>query len=167
MERPDDEETDMRKSIEWKTAVAALGLAIAGCGGGGGQEAETARFLGTWNATSGTETVTCPGQNESLPVTGTVRWDKGLSSDLVQATPPCIVNVDVAGSTAAGAGPTCSYDDGVGGTVMLTTPTYTFVLAPDGRTAQENSSGTLLGTNAGVTVSCTFSETASYTKIGN
>ncbi|HVU49311.1 MAG TPA: hypothetical protein VHL80_01430 [Polyangia bacterium] len=153
------------ESITATGAALALGISLAACGGG--QGGDVSRFTGTWSATSGTVTVTCPGQNDSWSVTGTVRWDKGLASDLVQATPPCIVDADVTGSTASGAGQTCSYDDGAGGTYTLTRPNYTFVLAPDGRTAQENASGTLVDTNGGASLACTFSETASYTKLGD
>jgi hypothetical protein len=157
----------MHTSIKTTTLVAALGLALAACGGSGGQDQEIARFTGTWNATSGTMVVTCPGENDTWSVTGNVRWDKGLASDLIQATPPCIVNADVIGSTAAGAGQACSYDDGVGGTATLTRPSYTFVLAPDGRTARENASGTIVDANGGGSVTCTISETASYTKLAD
>jgi hypothetical protein len=166
MERPTDKETDMRTTLRMAAALGALGFSLAACSGGG-DDGQITRFQGTWNAISGTMTVTCPGETDNWSVTGTVRWDKGLSSDLVQATTPCIVNADVAGSTAAGAGEACSYADGAGGTATLTRPHYTFVLAPDGRTAQENSSGTLVDTNGGASITCTVNETASYTKIGN
>jgi hypothetical protein len=163
MERHDDKETVMRERIIGTIAAAfALGLSLPACGGG--DDREISRFAGTWNATSGTLTLTCPGERDTWSVTGTVRWDKGRSSDLVQATPPCLVDADVTGSTASGTGAACSYDDGVGGTYTMTRPSYTFVLAPDGRTAEESSSGTLVDTNAGVTVTCIFSETASYAK---
>jgi hypothetical protein len=155
------------RTIEWGMVIAALGLSLGACGGEVGKDADVSRFMGTWNATSGTMTLTCPGETDTWSVTGTVKWDKGLASDLVQATPPCIVDVDVRGSTAAGMGPTCSFSDQVGGTYTMTTPNYTFVLAPDGRTAQENASGTLVDSNGGASVSCTFSETASYTKLGD
>jgi hypothetical protein len=44
---------------------------------------------------------------------------------------------------------------------------YTFVLGPDGTTATENGSATLTYVGGGLSLSCAFSQTASYRKIGH
>ena len=150
-------------------ALAFLGLLLQGCGGGSDGGSVT-RFTGTWHPTSGTVTTTCPGlAPDTSSVTSNLIWSKGISSDLVSTDPStsCILNADISGSTASGNGPPCTFSDGIGGTLTLTITAYTFALASDGQTAQENGSGTAVDNNSGQTLTCTVSETASYQKIGN
>lgn len=146
-------------------------MGAAGTGGGGaseagGRAAELARFTGTWHAVSGTETTACPDLPvDTAPITGNISWEEGVSSDLVQSYALCIINADVSGLTASGSGPPCTFTDR-GATATWTVSSYTFVLSADGRTAQENQSGTLVVNSGGATATCTVSASASYLKIG-
>jgi hypothetical protein len=160
-----NKESPMRTSFKMMTAAACLGGALTACGGGG-DEAEMAKFTGTWSAVSGTTTLSCPDGTIATPVSGQVQWSKGVSTDLVQSSPPCVIDANVLGSTATGTGPACTFDDAAGNTDTLTVTSYTFVVAPDGQTAEENGAGSVLA-NApnGATETCTMSETASYQRL--
>ncbi len=149
-------------------ALAVLGLLLQACGGssGGG----SSRFTGTWHPISGTVTTSCPGfAPDTSSVTDNITWSNGVSNDLVQTDPStsCVLNADITGSTASGSGPACTIPDGNGGNLTITITAYTFALAADGQTAQENGSGTAVDNVGGASVTCTISETASYQKIGN
>jgi hypothetical protein len=150
----------------FKLAVIA-GLVLGACGSGDGGE-DLGRFTGTWSTVSGTLTDQCPSfGTATIALTGNIIWSKGVASDLVQSSPPssCIINADVTATTASGSGPPCVIPAD-GGTLTFTVAAYTFVLSPDGRTAQENGSGTLVVNRDGATETCTVTETASYQKIG-
>ena len=149
-------------------AIATLAGSLQACSSGGGSGG--GKFIGTWHPSSGTVTTTCPGLGTSTdPVTTNLIWAMGVSSDLVQTDPStsCVLSANITGSTASGSGPPCSFSDQMGGTFTLTISTYTFALAADGQTAQENGSGTLVDNNGGVSVTCSLSETAAYQKISN
>ena len=101
-------------------------------------------------------------------MSGQVQWSKGVSSDLVESSPPCTITADAEGSTATGSGPACTFGDGAGNSYTLTITSYTFVVAPDGHTAQENGAGTILETLAnGASETCTMNETGSYQKLSD
>jgi len=156
----------MRNAITMLGLVSAMSLSA--CGGDKGDD--LGRFVGTWSATSGNYNVVCPGYApDTYPVSGNVVWNTGVSSDLVVTdTGGCAITADVRGSTASGdPGKSCTSPDGVGGLQTITLASYTFVIAPDGRTATENASGNITDVAAGVSIVCTFNENASYQKIGN
>ena len=163
----------MRDSV--KTFLVALSLVGAACGSSGGKD--TAKFVGVWSAASGTYTQTCPGDaanSGSSQVTTTDTWATGTTSDLVQtiAGTSCVLHADISADTATAtpANQTCSISstatNGDSLTQMLTLTAYNFVVSPDGLTATENYSGTLVLTDntAGASENCTFTQTASYTK---
>jgi hypothetical protein len=147
-------------------AVAILGVSLQACGSSG-DGASASKFIGIWHPTSGTTTVTCPGLPvQTQQVTDNLTWVKGATNDLVSTdTSNCVLNANISGSTAVGMGVPCTFDDGAGGTAMLTITSYTFALSADGQTAQENGSGTLVDNNSGATFTCTANLTASYQKI--
>jgi hypothetical protein len=163
----------MRNSL--KTLLVASLLTAGACGGGSeGKNLE--RFAGIWTATAGTAILNCGGQSTPSPISSTVTWSLGTTSDLVQTTSSnssCVIHADVDGDTATGIenqpctvqGTDPTYGDLL---IQATTITaYTFALAADGKTATENASGTLVQTDntTGTTTSCTISETGgSYQK---
>ena len=153
--------------------IKALGLVfvlvLSACGG----EARDnfGRFVGTWRATAGTVTTSCPGYGTFTDaLTGNATWNTGVSSDLVSLTAltTCPLMADVNHATASGVpGQACTQPDGTGGTSTVTFTGYTFVLSPDGHTASENSSGQITAIAEGASVICSFNETGSYQKISN
>lgn len=152
----------MRNAIKMLGLVSAL--VLSACGGDKGDD--LGRFIGTWQPTSGTVTEVCPGYTFNATLTSTT-WRAGLSSDLVStdALGACSLTADVAGSTASGTpGTSCANADG---TFRATFNSYTFVVSPDGHTASENASGTMVYVDGGATIPCSFNETGSYQKISN
>jgi hypothetical protein len=157
----------MRNSL--KTLLVASLLTAGACGGGSDGK-DLSRFTGIWLPTAGTQTKTCGGQPSTFPVTDSVTWSLGSTSDLVQpvlSQASCFLHADVDGDTASIVGAaTCMVPgtDDYGYTVnsAVTLTAYTFALSPDGKTATENFSGSILETDngTGTTASCTFSETA-------
>jgi len=158
----------MRTSSKMIMTTLTLGLGLAACGGS--SDDDMGKFTGTWRTTSGSATWSCPGIGSSTSAVSTnIVWSKGVSSDLVQTEPgsSCVIEARASGSTATGSSSPCSVSDGSGGTDTLTVTSYTFVVAPDGRTAQESESATVTDVNGGATATCTVTETASYEKVGN
>jgi hypothetical protein len=144
---------------------------FAACGGGdeGYGKVNVAAFTGVWTPTGGTSTWTCNGQSTSEQVTGTVTWTAGSSSDLVSADDSCVLRANIAGSTASLVPPstcTASGVDSYGYSYTTTTNLtgYTFALGADKLTASESASATVTVTEAGQTVTCGLTETASYQK---
>jgi hypothetical protein len=157
-------------------AVAALAvtLGLAACDDGAAPEAEgrvrapveaIARFVGGWQAVSGTVTVSCPGYaSSSTAVMRRVKWSEGIRTDLVQTQEgvPCVVDANITGATASGSGPSCTLPDKGSYTVSV----YTFAIAEDGQTAQEDFSGTVTATVDGAAVACAVGGSATYQKVG-
>ena len=158
----------MRNAIKMFGLVSVL--AVSACGGGTSGGENFKKFVGTWRATSGTTTTICPGYGSSTDtLDSSIVWSVGVGSDLVSTDGGnCPIMADVTGSTASGTpGQSCTQSDGAGGVSTVTFSGYTFVIAPDGHTATENTSGTLTDIVNGATLLCTFNETGSYQKIGN
>jgi hypothetical protein len=132
------------------------------------------RFIGIWSPTSGTFTMTCNGSTSTGQVTDNVTWAMGATSDLVQALggSSCVLRANVmAGTATIPSAQTCrvsgvdpSSGDSITDRYEFTA--YTFVLSADALTANENLSGTLTETDdtLGLSVNCTFTQTASYQK---
>jgi hypothetical protein len=161
-------------------ATVGLGAALTGCDDGaeppgpvdvGRRRApveETARFVGAWQAVSGTLVASCPGYASSTgSVARRLKWSEAVGSDLVQTQEgvACVVNANVAGSTASGSGPACTVSEG-GADAIYTVQAYTFVIAPDGESAQEDLSATVTTTVDGKALTCPISVTAVYRKAG-
>ena len=146
--------------------VVAAGL-LAACGSvtstvnsDGGKD--LTGFLGTWTLVSGTTTVTCAGVATPSAVTGNVVWQAGTTSDLIQpadsSASGCDLLANVSGNTAAALpNQTCNKMG-----TDLTISSYTFAIGPSGAT--ETANGTKTVSTSGVGATCTYSETATYTK---
>jgi hypothetical protein len=165
--------------------LMSLGLAVffqASCGSGNGASAgaracssgsdggeDTCQFIGTWPVSSGTIALTCGGQVTTIQVTGDEVWQTGTTSDLLQpaafGVAGCVLLANVAGDMAT-ALPNQACTTTMGSqTVKLTIATYTFILGSNnGTTATENASGTGTVTVNGTSETCTYTETATYTK---
>jgi hypothetical protein len=137
-------------------------------GGTGGSTGGLSRFVGTWHPTSGTTTLICAGQPTVDQVTSNLTWAAGVSPNtVVQTDGTCVLNANVTGSTAA-ALPSQSCTQMMSGlSLTLTFSAYTFSLSADGMTATENASGNATVFEGGVTVICSYSESAGYQKISN
>jgi hypothetical protein len=153
------------------------GSSSSGAGGSGGSggspsSSKLAPFLGTWTATSGTLTLTCPGIAPSnTDATGSETWSPGTASDLVAIgfESTCNFNANVSGKVATGLprqvcneSSTATNGDAI--TQSLTFTSLTFVVSADGATATQKFSGTDLytDTTTAQSLTCTFSETAEY-----
>lgn len=151
------------------TMMVAL-LSMFGFAACRGEGDEVGAFVGTWQPTSGTVTRTCPGYAaETATVTTNWAWSRGVSSDIVGTDPAtaCALMADVTEVTAAAVpGQLCNIA-GADGTISIGFSGYTFVLGPDGKTATESGSGNVTYMAGGASLTCSFSQTASYRKIGN
>ncbi len=151
---------------------------VGGTDGSSGAPAnvdDTAPFLGTWTADSGTLTLTCRGIDpSSTDVTGTQEvWAEGTDTDLVHPgfQGDCEFTANVSDRTATGLpGQTCTANgtdssSGDSYSQMLSFDSYEFVVSRDGQTATESFYGTDTYTDLtqNITLTCTFEQTASYT----
>jgi hypothetical protein len=164
----------MRKLLE--TLLIAFSLTAGACGGSeGGKDLE--KFIGVWSPTSGTYNQLCPTDDNntfSAQVNTSDTWTKGATSDLVQSSPDdsFVLHADVSADTASASptGQTYSLNGttSTGGPVTqtFTFTAYTFVISPDGLTASENFSQTLVMNFSaqGIVDNCTITQAASYTK---
>jgi hypothetical protein len=165
----------------WIVALSGLLAGSGACGGssdsgdsgaggkGGGGGAGISRFVGTWHPTSGNTTVTCAGTPYTDAVVDNLSWGAGVGADLVQTSGTCVFKANVTASTAAALpSQSCTESSGTGA-LTVTLAAYTFSLGADGLTATESASGSAVVNDSatGQTVTCTYSELASYQKIAN
>ncbi len=165
----------LTKSAELRRPIIVVACLIVGfslgCGGSsdgvGGDAGILQIFIGTWHATADSETVTCLGQSMTDTTVTDTSWEKGTTSDIVQPkdSSGCELLANTSGRTATGlSNQTCTSTMG-GETTSLTLTSYTFVVTDDGTRATENGTGTAVVTaTGGPPVSCTFTQSASYTK---
>jgi hypothetical protein len=123
------------------------------------------RFVGTWHPTSGTTTYNCSGNIATDTVTDNLTWATGVGADLVQTSGSCVFKANVVSSTASGLpSQTCTLTSGTT-VAVVTFAAYTFSLSADGLTAMESASGNATLSDSGISLTCTYNQTASYTKI--
>ena len=155
------------KGVSAAALLAALG--VAGCGGGSSDD-NTSLFVGSWQYSSGTETVTCQGQP---PVTnqlsGTVTVSKGVASPLVIVGPSCTLKITPNGTSATlDPGQTCPPTSGVtnDGTPYTETDTYqSGSFTVNGITGTVAESGTALLVGGGQSITCSFTENGTLNKV--
>lgn len=157
----------MRNTIKMVGLAFVLALAACGEGSGGG---DVDSFVGTWRPTAGAIKRACPGETPTMEALDRdLIWSRGNGSDLASISPvsPCRVKADVAETAAVGVpDDNCRYAERAGSST-LTLDSYTFAIAPDGRTAVERAFGQTTWVEDGVTKSCAFEETGTYTKIAD
>jgi hypothetical protein len=124
-------------------------------------------FLGTWVPTSSSIALNCAGQVSTAQVTQSAVWQIGTTSDLMQ--PPdssgCPLLANTSGRTATGL-PNQQCTESMSGLVLiLTLSSYTFVVDATGTTATEVAVGSALVMSASTTTSCSYAETARYSKV--
>lgn len=152
-------------------ACLIVGFSL-GCGGssglGSGDAGILQIFIGTWHPTTGSQTVTCAGQAMTDTNISDTIWQQGTTSDIVQ--PPdsssgCALLANTSGRIAT-ALPNQSCSQTMSGeTLRLTVTSYTFTVADSpGTTATEAGTGSAVLTTGGQSVTCSFTESASYTK---
>jgi hypothetical protein len=158
------------RMISFRSKAALVGLLVASVGGMGcgssGSGGEVTKFAGIWHPSSGTVTLICPTGTTTVTVTDNLTWTKGASSDLVQtsAGTSCVLNADITGGTAT-ALPSQSCTETGTLTLVINLSAYTFSLGADGQTATESTSGSAVESEAGASQTCTYSESAIYSKI--
>jgi hypothetical protein len=152
-------------------AISTVVLAGGACGSSdktGSPDAGAtgnSRFVGIWHPTSGSVTYNCGGAITPDTVTDNLTWAAGVGSDLVQTSGSCVVKANVVSSTASALpSQTCNIQSGTTN-ITIALAAYTFSLSADGLTATESASGNATLSDSGLTVTCTYNETASYTKI--
>jgi hypothetical protein len=112
-------------------------------------------------------TFLCAGVNDTQPVTDNLTWGAGVGADLVQTSGSCVFKANVTASTASALpSQSCTAMEGTT-TATISFSAYTFALGADGLTATESASGTATIIDSGITLVCSYSETASYQKIAN
>jgi hypothetical protein len=149
------------RSFVW---LGLLGSVAVACGGSGGASSDGASaFVGSWTS-NGTQTEMCSGATHADPGTLSVTIVAGPSAgQITTQASGCSLNWSVIGAVATLAGnQTCGTVPGsVGGTW---TPTFVAgTLTLDGDTITVSDSGNATYVN-GVTQTCTFTQSGTYTK---
>lgn len=156
-----------------RTLPLFLFLAACGTDGSAGED-----FFGTWMYNAGsTSTVNCPGQAASTsPDTGSFMVTEGTMSDLIVVPPAgdkCPPQkYDVNGNAATiVAAQVCMYteNDPQLGSVMynISYATGSFTLGADKKTVSGQGAGSVMLTASSGTVTCSFTNVLTATKVGN
>lgn len=128
-------------------------------------DATVAPFLGSWQTTTGTTTLTCNGTPQQLSDQGGLVITRGTSSDLLVTSASCTLAATIQGNVARlAAGQTCT-ERSATETDVFVYDNGTFTLDAAGATATVAAAGTVtvtLGTSA--PVSCSFTQADPYTK---
>ena len=155
--------------LSLKTIKASLVLAVVALAGCGSSSSSTSKFVGTWQYSSGTFTLTFASQApDTVPLTGTLILSKGVSSDLVYNASPCLFAFSVRGSDAQinpGASCVTTETDSNGNAFTLTLNPTIWTLSIGSALMNENGSGTCSAVQNGATFPCSFTQMATLTKI--
>jgi hypothetical protein len=152
-----------------------LVIVLAACGGGDGGDRVDA-FIGTWTYQPGSNsTLDCDNNQFDMmePLTGSVQFSAGTSSDLIEvpgANDTCApVRLDVSGGTAnAQAGQMCTSTVGTAPntlTVTVMLGMYTLALDSAGTTVTLQGRASVMFTGA-ATATCTSTAAGTATKTG-
>ena len=140
-------------------------VALAGCGADPAQ-----RYMGTWSFASGTDNVSCPNGTTAAKLTGNVTIKRATDGSLLVLDPEgCNFNYMLDGERAKTAGKSCSFpvpELGQGVTAAVTYDSITLATS-DGKSMDEDFSGTVAYTSSAGTLDCVFSGTATLTKLSD
>ena len=136
-------------------------LALAGCG----SDSDTSKFVGTWQFTSGSMIINCPGYaTQNVSVTGNVTVSKGSTSDLVVVDNQCSLKFSVSGTTAnAAPGQICTMTDATG--TEVDTFSDAVFSTTDGATGHLSATLNLAMTSGGASETCQATESADLQKL--
>jgi hypothetical protein len=158
----------MTSRLAMGVSAALLALGFGGCSSSG---ADNSMFIGAWQYSSGTSTITCQGQGPvTSQLSGTLTVSTGVSSPLVVVGPTCTLKITPNGSAAVldPAGQICPPTSGVdaNGTAYTETDTYqsgSFTVAGITGTLAESGSALLVG--GGASTTCMFTANGTLNKV--
>jgi len=137
--------------------LAGVLTAAVGC-------SSTDDFVGSWKYTSGNITTNCEGQSGTEALTGNITINEGSSSDLVLVDDDCSLKLKIDGDKATLDGSQSCTMSVSGGTLSMTINSFTFTTS-DGETGRLSGNGTATVSGGGVSVTCTFSQSADLEKL--
>ena len=145
--------------------IVCLLVVIAGCGADPAQ-----RFTGTWSFASGSDNVSCPNGTTAAKLTGNVTVKRATDGSLLVLDPEgCNFTYALDGASAKAMGRSCSFpvpELGQGVTAAVTYDAITLTTS-DGKTMDDNFSGTVVYTSSSGSVDCIFSGDATLTKLSD
>lgn len=147
-----------------KQAFAAFALALASACGPN-------PYVGTWQVSSGTFTMTCGSQSTTSQENGNVTVTQGASSALEVVGNSCDLQfADSSGTATLSPGQTCATSGtDANGNPFTATETYSSgsISTVDGKIASLALAGSVLVTDQGQSITCTTQTSENLTKVGN
>jgi hypothetical protein len=141
-------------------------VALAGCGAADPAQ----RYMGTWSFASGTDNVSCPNGTTAAKLSGNVSIKRATDGSLLVLDPEgCNFTYTLEGDRAKTSGKSCSFpapELGQGVTAAVTYDTITLATS-DGKSMDDDFSGTVAYTSSAGTLDCVFSGTATLTKLSD
>jgi hypothetical protein len=128
-------------------------------------------YLGTWSFASGADNVSCPNGTTAAQLSGNVSIKRATGGDGLVVLDPEGCNFDYAldGDRAAASAQSCSFavpELGQGVTAAVTYDSITLDTS-DGKTMNDNFSGTVVYTSSAGSENCVFSGTATLMKVSD
>jgi hypothetical protein len=160
----------LRNTVLATALFATLGF--AGCGGG--SDTNTDMFVGIWNYTTGTETITCNGGSSTDPLSGNLTVGHGIDTPLVMVFDPCTqgLKMTISGTSAnVVGGQMCTQNTTVSdanGNPLAAVVTLIFnagAFTVTGTSATVSAGGNANLVAGGATIPCTFTQTGTASKV--
>ena len=140
-------------------------VALAGCGADPAQ-----RYMGTWSFASGTDNVSCPNGTTAAKLSGNVSIKRATDGSLLVLDPEgCNFTYTLEAERAKASGKSCSFpvpELGQGVTAAVTYDSITLATS-DGKSMDDDFSGTVVYTSSAGTLDCVFSGTATLMKLSD
>jgi hypothetical protein len=144
---------------------ALLFTAALACSSSSSSSSSTSAFIGTWQYTTGTQTLTCGSTSTTTALTGMVQLQEGTAPGTIEYIGPngCDFTLNVSGDTLSGtAGAPCTQMlSGVTAMETLTALTATL----NGSTITETAAVSAVLNENGASEDCTASTTATLTQV--
>jgi len=146
--------------------IVCLAILLVGCGAADPAQ----RFTGTWSFASGSDNVSCPNGTTAAKLTGNVTVKRATDGSLLVLDPEgCNFTYALDGTSAKTKGSSCSFpvpELGQGVTAAVTYDSITLATS-DGKSMDDDFSGTVAYTSSAGTLDCVFSGTATLTKLSD